>query len=210
VSRHALPRWGKLQASTISRSDVKALMARIEAPVLANQVLAAVSAIFTWAVREEILPANPCKLVARNPTRSRERVLSDSEVPMFWSAFDDAGLVASTALKMIVVTGQRPGEIAHMRREHIKDGWWEMPGDPVPSLGWPGTKNAQAHRVWLSAPSQALIAGRRKGCPRRLRVRWRARPVLSMASTPLCAQSVASWASNERPRTICDERSPRQ
>jgi integrase len=113
-----MPRWGKLQASTTTRGDVKALMARIEAPVLANQVLAAVSAIFTWAVREEILPANPCKLVARNPTRSRERVLSDSEIPTFWAAFDAAGLVASTALKMILVTGQRPGEVAHMRREH--------------------------------------------------------------------------------------------
>jgi integrase len=134
------------------------MMDRIEAPILANQTLAAVSATFTWAVREEILPANPCKLVPRNATRSRERVLSDSEVPRFWAAFDDANLVANTALKMILVTGQRPGEVAHMRREHFKDGWWEMPGEPVPSLGWPGTKNAQAHRVWLSAPAQALIA----------------------------------------------------
>jgi integrase len=158
VSRYATPRWGKLQASTITRGDVKALMAKIEAPILANQTLAAVSAIFTWAVREEILAANPCKLVPRNATRSRERVLSDSEIPTFWAAFEDAGLVASTALKMILVTGQRPGEVAHMRREHIKDGWWLMPGEPVPSLGWPGTKNAKAHRVWLSAPAQALIA----------------------------------------------------
>jgi integrase len=77
---------------------------------------------------------------------------------MFWSALDDAGLVASTALKMILVTGQRPGEVAHMRCEHIRDGWWEMPGDPVPSLGWPGTKNAQGHRVWLSEQAQALLA----------------------------------------------------
>jgi integrase len=158
VSRYATARWGKLQASTITRADVKALMASIDAPVLANQVLAAVSAVFTWAVREEILPANPCKLVARNPVRSRERVLSDSEIPKFWAAFDDAGLIAGSALKMILLTGQRPGEVAHMRREHMKDGWWEMPGAPVPSLGWPGTKNAQGHRVWLSAPVQALIA----------------------------------------------------
>jgi integrase len=158
VSRYATPRWGRLQTSTITRADVKALMARIDAPVLANQVLAAVSAIFTWAVREDILLTNPCKLVARNPVKSRERVLSDSEVPKFWSAFDDAGLIAGTALKMILLTGQRPGEVAHMRREQIKDGWWELPGAPVPSLGWPGTKNAQAHRVWLPAPAQALIA----------------------------------------------------
>jgi integrase len=158
ISRYVLPRWGKLQAPTVTRDDVKMLMARIEAPVLANQVLAAVSAIFTWAVREDILPGNPCKLVARNPVKSRERVLSDSEIPKFWSAFDDAGLIAGTALKMILLTGQRPGEVAHMRREHIKDGWWELPGAPVPSLGWPGTKNAQAHRVWLPVPARALMA----------------------------------------------------
>ena len=44
IRRHALPRWGKLQAASISRADVRAMMSRIEAPVLANQVLAAVSA----------------------------------------------------------------------------------------------------------------------------------------------------------------------
>jgi integrase len=34
----------------------------------------------------------------------------------------------------------------------------EMPGEPVPALGWLGTKNGASHRVWLSAPVQALIA----------------------------------------------------
>jgi integrase len=133
-------------------------MRNIAAPILANQTLAAVSAIFTWAVKEEILSANPCKLVARNETKSRERVLSESELPLVWAAFDDAGLIVSTALKLILLLGQRPGEVAHMRHEHLKDGWWEMPGDPVPSLGWPGTKNAAAHRVWLPQPAQMLIA----------------------------------------------------
>jgi integrase len=157
VRRYVLPRWAKLQATTITRGDVKQMLGRIEAPVLANQVLAAVSAIFTWAVREEILPANPCKLVARNDTRSRERVLSDSEIPKFWAAFDDAGLVASSALKAILLLGQRPGEIANMRREHIVDNWWQLSGSPIPGI-WPGTKNGQSHRVWLPAPVQALIA----------------------------------------------------
>jgi integrase len=133
-------------------------MARIEAPILANQVLAAVSAIFSWAIKEEKLPANPCKLVDRNATRSRDRILSESEVPRFWAMFDDAGLVASSALKTILLLGQRPGECAHMRHEHIKDGWWEMPGEPVSELGWPGTKNAAAHRVWLPKSVQEIMA----------------------------------------------------
>ncbi len=159
VRRHALPRWGKLLASSITRGDVKAMMARIEAPITANQALAAVSAVFTWGVREEIVAANPCKLVARNPVKSRERVLSESELPLFWDALgavDDP--VVGIALKMVLLTGQRPGEVAHMRREHIRDGWWDLPGAPLSSLGWPGTKNAQSHRVWLPKPAQALIA----------------------------------------------------
>jgi integrase len=157
VRRHLIPRWGKLQAADISRSDVKAAMNSVTAPIVANQTLAAASAVFTWAIREEIVKVNPCALVERNETKSRERVLSDSEIPTFWRAFDDAGLVASTALKIILLTGQRPGEVAHMRREHIVDGWWEMPGAPVPGLKWPGTKNGHNHRVWIPTAAQALL-----------------------------------------------------
>ena len=155
IRRYVLPLWGKLQASSITRGDVKAMLARIAGPILANQVLAAVSAIFTWAVKEELAAVNPCKLIARNITKSRERVLSDSELPKFWQAFGDD--VPGTALKAILLLGQRPGEIAHMRREHIKDGWWELRGEPVPGI-WPGTKNAQSHRVWLPQPVQKLLA----------------------------------------------------
>ena len=62
------------------------------------------------------------------------------EVPQFWKAFDES-VGRGTALKAILLTGQRPGEVAHMRREHIVDGWWQMPGEPVPAMHWPGTKN---------------------------------------------------------------------
>jgi integrase len=117
-----------------------------------------VSAVFSWAVKQEVVGTNPCRGIDRNATRSRERVLSDSEVPRFWSAFDDAGLIASSALKTILLTGQRPGEVAHMRREHLKDGWWEMPGVPVQALDWPGTKNGESHRIWLPQPVQAILA----------------------------------------------------
>jgi integrase len=157
VRRFLIPKWGKLQTTSITRSDVKAMMASIEAPVVANQALAAASAIFSWAIKEEMVKTNPCRLVDRNATTSRERVLSDSEIPKFWAAFDSAGLVAGAALKAILLSGQRPGEVAHMRREHIVDGWWEMPGEPVLKLGWPGTKNGANHRVWLPAPMQAVL-----------------------------------------------------
>jgi integrase len=159
VDRYLLPRWRNLPAANITRADVRAIMDSIAAPVLANQVRASASAIFTWGMKQDLVKNNPCRGVDTNPTQSRERVLSDSEIPAFWKAFDDAGLIRSSALKFILLTGQRPGEVAHMRYEHIKDGWWEMPGAPDHKIGWPGLKNKQSHRVWLSSAARAVIAG---------------------------------------------------
>ena len=160
------------------------------------------SAIFSWAVKrgDRRQPTLQAGRPQRDP-EPRARPGRFSEVPRFWTAFDDAGLVVGTALKMILLTGQRPGEVAHMRREHIVDGWWEMPGEPVPALGWPGTKNGAGHRVWLPAV-QALLAELGDAATR-LRVRRSAWPSGRAASMRRCARSAPSSASSGRRRTIC-------
>jgi integrase len=157
IEKYVLPRWARLDAKAITRADVRAMMGKIEAPITANQTLAAASAIFSWAIKQDIVITNPCAGVDRNATKSRTRVLSDTEVAQFYRAFDGVGLVAASALKVILLCGARPGEVSRMRREHLVDGWWTMPGEPVQKLGWPGTKNAKDHRLWLSAPVMALI-----------------------------------------------------
>ena len=129
-------------------------MLKIEAPIVANQTLAAASAIFSWAIRQEILTVNPCQGVDRNPTAARERVLSDEEVRLLWPRLEPQ-------LHLILLTGQRPGEVANLRREHIADGWWRLPGKPQGT--WPGTKNGRDHRVWLSEPALVLLDTERVG-----------------------------------------------
>jgi integrase len=158
VRRYLLPLWGSLPAQSITRSDVRAMIGKIGAPVLANQVLVSASAILTWAVKQELLASNPCRGVEYNATTSRERVLTDTEVPLFWEAFSEAG-VAGAALQVLLLTGQRPGEISHMRYDQIADGWWTLPGAPDAATKWPGTKNGATHRVWLPATVQDIIAG---------------------------------------------------
>jgi integrase len=179
VRRYLLPKWAKLEAKAINRSDVLLTIGRIAAPVLANQVLAAASAIFSWAVKQEVIAVNPCHGIDRHKTTSRERILSDSELPLFWQAFDRSGL-AGTALKLILLTGQRPGEVSRMRSEHIVDGWWEMPGKPVEALGWLGTKNGANHRVWLPEPVQALLSNFPNG--------KLAAPKLDLVMRSICAE----------------------
>ena len=174
AQKYLLPRWKNLPASAIKRSDVKSMFRSITnsgSLVAANQALAQASAIFSWAIREEVvdLPANPAQGIMRNETRARERVLSEHEIPQIWDAFDSAGLVRSAALKTLLLTGQRLSEVTHMRVNHIDirnhrfsapdgnggiqeseqyGGWWSLPGEQ--DERWPGTKNKQGHRVWIS------------------------------------------------------------
>ena len=148
VARYLLPRWGKLKAATITRADVRGDDGADRAPDHRQSDAGLGSAIFSWAVKQEILTLNPCHGVDRNPTADRERVLSDAEIKVLWPNLDPA-------LKLILLTGQRPGEVAAMQAEHIVGGWWQMPGKPQGD--WPGTKNGRDHRVSLSEPALALI-----------------------------------------------------
>jgi integrase len=154
LRRHVLPLWGDLNAEALKRSDVRALLGKIDGPSLSNQILASVSAVFSWACNQELLSNNPARGVERHAKVSRDRVLSEAEVKLFWQAFGQAG-IAGTALQVLLLTGQRPGEVSRMRWEHIAEGWWTMPG--AASAHWPGTKNAQTHRVFLPQSVQEIL-----------------------------------------------------
>jgi integrase len=154
VRRYLLPSWAKVDVTAITRADIRSLISKIQAPMLANQVRLAASAIFTWAVSQDLVPHNPCRGIEGNATTSRERILSDEEVKLFMQAFRQAGN-AGRALQILLLTGARPGEVARMRHEQIKDGWWELPGKA--DGHWPGTKNGISHRVWLVPAVRELI-----------------------------------------------------
>jgi len=77
-------------------------------------------------------------------------------VPLFWQAFSEAWL-PGMALQALLLTGQRPGEVTHMRHDQITDGWWTLPGAPNAEHKWPGTKNGATHRVWLPQPVGDII-----------------------------------------------------
>jgi integrase len=159
MTKNLLPHWADLDAKLITRADVRTAMGRIASASSADQALAAASAVFSWAVRQELVTLNPCQNIdKRTVAESRDRVLSDTEVKLFWDALDTVGLVRSSALKVLLLTGQRPGEVANMRKEHITDNVWTLPGKPDTDAGWPGTKNGVTHSVWLPEPVRAIIA----------------------------------------------------
>jgi site-specific recombinase XerD len=97
----------RLSVSAISRSEIAGRLSAIAAdsgPVAADRARAALSAFFTWAMKEGIAPANPVIATNRHaPPTSRDRVLSDSELSRIWHACggDDFGQI----VKLLILTG---------------------------------------------------------------------------------------------------------
>lgn len=152
LKRDVIPSIGKTLAKEVTRKEINRLLdAKMDAgsPVAANRLLAVLSKVFGWAVERGELEESPCKGV-RKPARetSRERVLQHSEILPLWYELDtgkNIGMYAVTrrALQVMLLTGQRKGEVLRMRweqLEHTADGWvWNIPAA--------NAKNAKAHRV---------------------------------------------------------------
>lgn len=144
-------RWGPRRAREVTRGEVRRLLDEVllRGPYAANRLLAVLRRCFGWAVEVDLLTHSPCDRVrAPGVERARDRVLTPAELRVLW-----AGLPATPqgrVLRLILVTAQRPGEVAGIAWEEVADGWWTIPGAR--------TKNGQAHRVPL-APLALRILG---------------------------------------------------
>ena len=71
-------------------------------------------------VKQEIADASPCGGIDGSPTNERERVLSDAELATLWPRLDPA-------LKLILLNGQRSGEVVAMEKDHVAEGLMPLP-----------------------------------------------------------------------------------
>jgi integrase len=88
-----LPVLGEAKLRHLSRADVARFHAGMrKTPVAANRALALLSAILGWAERVGERPdaSNPCRHVDRYPEKSRERLLTASELARLGDALDRA------------------------------------------------------------------------------------------------------------------------
>lgn len=162
------PVWGKRKADAVTRRDVLALLDKIVergAPIQANRTLEVVRRMFNFAIERDIVAASPCYLV-KAPSREnrKDRVLTADEIRLLWTGLDRAGLepedggkrvemrpLVALAVKLMLVTCQRKGEVVGARWEDIdrESGVWTIPAEVA--------KNGQAHRVPLSRQALDIL-----------------------------------------------------
>lgn len=157
LHKDILPAWGKRKAKAITRRDVVLLIDKIVergSPIIANRTLAIVRRMFNFAIERDILTNTPC-LAIKLPSKEnrRDRMLSETEIKIFWSQLDQAGMAELTklALKLQLVTAQRKGEIvgAEWAEFNLQTAWWEIPAAKA--------KNSKLHRVPLSELALSIL-----------------------------------------------------
>ena len=119
-----LPALGKRKVADVTRADVTKLHhANRAAPYQANRVLAVLSKLFNLAERWGLRPdhSNPCRHIEKFDERKRERMLSPAELARLGDTLGtyDGSPYTVAAVKLLVFTGARLGEVLGLRWEWI-------------------------------------------------------------------------------------------
>jgi integrase len=144
--------WKDRPAAAITRADVKAMInaKHKTSPVAANRLLALVRRIFRWAVREDLIGANPAMDIdPPAQEEERDRVLSLGELARIWAGAEALGYPFGPLIKMLILTAQRRSEVSGLRWEEIAGKAWKLPDSRA--------KRGKGHLVPLSPQALAIL-----------------------------------------------------
>jgi integrase len=154
LRRSDFAEWRDRPAIKITGDDVRALRDSVakRGPIEARHFVNLVNAVGTWAVEEKLLPASPAAGVKPGPRAAeRERVLSDSEIGVFWRACDRLGYPYGPIAKLLLLTATRLREAGQLPWSELNLPFrvWALPA--------PRTKPKRALTHHLSAPAAAFL-----------------------------------------------------
>lgn len=150
-----LPFIGKRKIRELRKRDIIPVLERIEArgsKNQANQVYRRLQRVMSFAAARDIIEFSPmASMEPVGEANSRKRVLTDTEIKTFmeWKPRSDQ---ARRILRLILVTGARPGEVAGLQWEEIEGDWWTIPAERG--------KTGVPHRVYMTAKAKELLPKR--------------------------------------------------
>jgi integrase len=133
---HVVPKLGKRAAASITKRDLVQLFDGIVdrgSPVAANRVYSTLKQAFAVAADRDLIASVP-PFPRQKPggaEKARTRILTDDEVKTLWHGLDAHSLPVdkrtkvtrpmALALKLLLVTAQRRGELAGAQWQHIEE-----------------------------------------------------------------------------------------
>lgn len=115
--------WEGRDVRLIQKSDVVKLLDGIVdrgSPITANRVFATLNVFFNWLVGRDILDTNPMLGMKKiSIESSRDRVLSDDEVRIFWQATAGVEYPFGPMWRLLLLTAQRRAEVAGLEWKEL-------------------------------------------------------------------------------------------
>lgn len=150
-TKSVLAKFGALDAKPIDqvkRADVVRVLDGMVAggtPTRANRALAAIKKLMSWCVDRGMIEVSPIAgLKAPAKENARERVLTEDELIASWNAAVAEGFPFAAFVQVLILTGQRRGEVAGVRWSELDlaNRTWTIPAKRA--------KNATTHIVPLA------------------------------------------------------------
>lgn len=132
LNRYILPDWRDRDFLSIKKSDVTALLDKIEdnhGDRQADYVLSVVRQIMRWYAsrNDDYICVVDGKMRRSNPLeRRRKRKLNDDEIRLLWAAAKTIGTYGDLA-RVALLTGQRLHTIASVKWDDLTDDVWTIP-----------------------------------------------------------------------------------
>lgn len=146
------PKLGKRPLPAIQGSEIFSVLDGLSthSPALRRNVFAVARRMMRWAKGRGIIDRNPLEgfeVPAAAP--SRDRVLSDHELKLVWTASEELGAIFCGLVRLLLLTGQRRDEVAGLEWQELDRARaeWILPSARA--------KNGKEHLIPLS---QQVIA----------------------------------------------------
>lgn len=167
LRKDAIPALGAKHPALITAGDIdevgRAILSR-GSKAMASRIVMHLKALYNYVILDQPSLAerygitwNPAAILGRRrrgaggsyaKPKARERNLNDPEIAQWWRALDDSEkrLGTKLALKLVLVTAQRPGEVGRARKQDLHltsaEPYWMIPAEH--------SKNRRQHYVPLS------------------------------------------------------------
>lgn len=161
ISRELLPALGGFRLSAIGPSDLRRLVDSVKAdrgrPVMAERTAATLRRIFNFGLQKGFIEQSPFlhlkekELEPEEPAVRRviPRFLPPTEIKLLWEATRSEKPVITSIFRLLLLTGQRPGDLLALRWEEIQGDTWR--------IGSRKGETGDALPVFLPPPVQVLL-----------------------------------------------------
>lgn len=153
LDQEAVARWRYRRIGQITRRDIIEVIDEVAGrgtPGHADKVRAWVHALLNWCLSRDLIEVNPAAKIRKpHKPQIRSRVLGDEELRVIWQAAEGLGYPFGPVVQLLVLTGQRRGEVCGMR-------WADVDLDGR-VWGMPSTKGGRPHVVPLVERACAIL-----------------------------------------------------